>query len=59
MPKLRAFAAVIDRNGESKGPQVLGFGKTILEDLRNLREDEDAGGDYTHPIEGCDGRLKN
>ncbi len=54
MPKLRVFANVIDRSSEESGPQVLGFGKMIFEELVNLREDEDAGGDYTHPTKGFD-----
>lgn len=45
---------VIDRNDEEKGPQVMRVGKTIHEQLVELRTDEDAGGDFSHPIEGYD-----
>lgn len=50
----RVFANVIDRANPEKGPRIVGFGKTVHEQLVALRTDEDAGGDYTHPIEGFD-----
>ena len=53
-PKLRVFANVIDRKDEAAGPKLLGFGKTIFDELTALRQDEDAGGDYCHPTEGFD-----
>jgi hypothetical protein len=53
-PKLRVFMNVIDRKDEAAGPKLLGVGKTIFDELTALRQDEDAGGDYTHPTEGFD-----
>lgn len=54
MPKMRVFANVIDRKDMDAGPKVLGFGKTIHEELTDLRQDPDAGGDFTHPEDGFD-----
>lgn len=51
--KQRVFANVIDRTNPEAGPRVLGFGKTIYDELLALRENEDIGGDYTDP--GDDG----
>jgi hypothetical protein len=53
-PKRRVFAAVINRAAPDRGPKVLGFGKHIHEELLALRDDEDTGGDYTHPTKGFD-----
>lgn len=53
-PKRRVFAAVIDREAPELGPRVLAFGKQIHEELVALRDDEDAGGDFTHPVSGYD-----
>lgn len=53
-PSRRVFANVIDRRTPEAGVKVLGFGKKIHEQLLNLRTDEDAGGDYTHPVDGFD-----
>lgn len=50
----RVFCNVIDRAEPEKGPKVLGFGKTVHEQLIALREDEDAGGEFTHPLSGFD-----
>lgn len=52
--KRRVFANVIDRNDEETGPKILGFGKSVHEQLVELRRDPDAGGDFTHPEEGYD-----
>jgi len=53
-PKRRVFCNVINRAEPETGPMVLAFGKTIHEELIALRQDEDAGGDFTHPINGID-----
>lgn len=50
----RVFANVIDRNDEDAGPKILGFGKLIHEALVAIRRDEDAGGDFTDPVDGFD-----
>jgi len=54
LPKIRVFRNVIDRKNPEKGPQVFAFGKMVNKDLVSLAIDEDAGGDYTHPIDGFD-----
>ncbi len=54
MPKVRGFANVIDRNDEEAGPKVWGIPKTVLAELTELRQDEDAGGDFTDPEVGFD-----
>jgi len=50
----RVFACVIDRQDEDAGVKILGFGKMIHEALVAIRRDEDAGGDFTHPVDGFD-----
>jgi hypothetical protein len=52
--KRRVFANVIDRQHPENGPIVAAFGKKIWEALVALRSDPDAGGDFTHPVEGFD-----
>lgn len=52
--KMRIYANVIDRNEPESGPKILAFGKTIYERLMTLRKDEDAGGNYTDPVNGFD-----
>ena len=52
--KMRAFANAVDRKNPDKGPQVVGFGKTVLEALAALRIDTDAGGDFVNPDTGFD-----
>lgn len=53
-PRRRVFCSVINRAEPEKGVLVLAFGKTIHEELVKLRQDEDTGGDFTHPTEGID-----
>jgi hypothetical protein len=50
----RVFCNVINRKEPERGVQVLGFGKSIHEQLNALRRDPDAGGDFTHPETGFD-----
>lgn len=52
--KLRVFANIIDRDDESKGVQVFGFGKTILDALVAIRKDARSGGDFTDAEDGFD-----
>lgn len=54
----RVFANVIDRGEPEKGPRILAFGKTVHEQLVAMRDDEDAGGDYTNPEDGFDVIIK-
>jgi len=54
LPSLRVFCNVIDRANEEMGPRKLAIGKKIHEALVGLRQDSDAGGDYTHPETGFD-----
>ncbi len=50
-PKLRVYAAVIDRSDPDKGVQIYPIGKKIFSALVAIRED---GEDFTHPINGFD-----
>lgn len=50
----RVFVNVIDRKEEAKGPKVMGIGKQVHEQMLALRTDEDAGGDWSHPVDGFD-----
>lgn len=52
--KLRVYANVIARKNPEMGPQIAAFGKMIYEKLLALRDDPDAGGDFTDPEEGFD-----
>jgi hypothetical protein len=51
-PKLRVFANVIDRSNPEAGVQVLGFGRTIYEQLLSIRKE--TGVDFTNPESGHD-----
>lgn len=53
-PSRRVFTNVIDRKDPESGPKVLAFGKTVHESLIGIRKDEDAGGDFTSPVDGFD-----
>lgn len=57
-PRLRVYCNVIDRSNPEAGPKVLAIGKTIHSDLVALRNDQDAGGDFTHPENGFDIIIK-
>jgi hypothetical protein len=50
----RIYANVIDRKDPDAGPKILGFGKGVFEMLLNIRKNPEAGGDFTHPVEGFD-----
>lgn len=50
----RVFANVISRANPEDGPKILGFGKMVHEQLLAIRQDEDSGGDFTHPEDGFD-----
>lgn len=52
--KPRIYANAIDREHPEDGPQVVAFGKQIHEALLALRNDPDAGGDFTNPETGFD-----
>jgi hypothetical protein len=51
LPRLYIFANVIDRAQEERGPLILRFGKTIFDQLMEIRTDLKKGGDYTNPEE--------
>ena len=53
-PKLRVYANVIERAAVEKGPQVWGFGKTVYEQLRSLRDDPDVGDFFRPDASGFD-----
>jgi len=52
--KRQIFFNVVDRNNEEAGPQPFRFGKMIEDQLIEIRQDEDDGGNFAHPIEGFD-----
>lgn len=52
--RLRVFAVIIDRKAPEKGPQVWGFGKTVFEQLRSLRNDPDIGDFFRPDASGFD-----
>lgn len=52
--KPRVFAVVISRKEEERGPLVWEFGKKIHEQLKKLRLNEDAGGEFCDPYKGFD-----
>ncbi len=52
--KLQVLANVIDRDDESKGIQIVRFGKSILDQLVSIRKDARAGGDFTDAEDGFD-----
>jgi hypothetical protein len=52
--KTRVFAPVVVRGQEEEGVKVWEFGPQIHEQLRKLRKNEDAGGDFTNPYTGFD-----
>jgi len=56
-PKMRAYAPVIVRGEEDKGPRLWSFGKMVYQQLLNIMLDEDYG-DITDPIEGRDVKVK-
>ena len=51
-PKLRVYAAIIDRSDPDKGVQTYAFGQKVFQQLLNIRDDVD----FTHPLAdvGCD-----
>lgn len=52
--KRQVFINVIERADEERGPRPFRFGKTIEDNLTEIRQDEDDGGNFSHPIEGFD-----
>ena len=52
-PKMRAYAPVLVRGEEDKGPKLWAFGKKVYQDLLNVFVDSDYG-DITNPTEGFD-----
>lgn len=52
--KRQVFFNVIDRGNEEAGPQPFRFGKTIEDQLIEIRQDEDDGGNFSHPTNGFD-----
>jgi hypothetical protein len=53
-PKMRVFAEVVCMEAVESSVQILAFGKMIYNQLRNIRNDSDSGGDFTHPETGFD-----
>lgn len=55
--KQQVFINVVVRDVEENGPQPFRFGKMILDQLIEIRQDEDDGGNFAHPIEGFDLKI--
>lgn len=49
--RVRVYTNIIDRTNPENGPVIWAFGKKIHEALTALRQDKDAGGDFTDPTE--------
>lgn len=54
LPQRRCYATVVDRNDPESGARILAFGRTIEQQLIEIRKDEDEGGDFVNPIDGID-----
>lgn len=54
-PSRRVFANVINREEPEKGPLVYAFGKTVHEQLVDIRQDD---GDFTNPYQGFDIKIR-
>lgn len=54
MPKRRLFANVINRGAPEDGVKVWEFGKMVLEQLQEIRDEEGLGLNFTHPDVGYD-----
>lgn len=52
--KRQIFFNVINRAEEDAGPVAFRFGKMIEDQLIEIRQDEEDGGNFAHPIEGFD-----
>lgn len=48
--KMRILANVMNRSNPSAGVRILGFGKSIFDQLKSLRRNPRLGGDYTNPL---------
>jgi len=57
-PRRRLFANVVVRGEEDMGARILGFGSMIEDQLTELRNDEDFGGDFVNPVNGLDVIIK-
>ena len=54
LPQRRCYAAVINRSAPEQGPIIFAFGRMVEQQLIELRQDNDEGGDFVDPIEGFD-----
>lgn len=55
--KRQLYMGVIVRGDEGVGPRVLRFGKMIEDQLIEIRQDEDDGGNFAHPTQGFDLKI--
>lgn len=55
--KRRCYANAIDRAQPENGCMVLAFGPMIEDQLIKIRQDEEDGGDFTHPVKGFDVKI--
>lgn len=54
LPQRRCYSAVIDRNDPEAGARIYAFGRTVEQQLIEIRKDEDEGGDFVNPVDGID-----
>ena len=55
--KARWYCNVVERGAEENGPRILAFGPMINDQLIEIRQDADDGGDFVHPTKGFDLRI--
>jgi hypothetical protein len=55
--KRQLYMNMIVRGDEGVGPRVLRFGKMIEDQLIEIRQDEDDGGNFSHPTAGFDLKI--
>ena len=55
--KRQLFMSMIVRGEEANGPRVLRFGTMIEDQLIEIRQDEDDGGNFAHPTQGFDLKI--
>lgn len=55
--KRQLYMNMIVRGEEANGPRVLRFGKMIEDQLIEIRQDEDDGGNFAHPTQGFDLKI--
>lgn len=55
--KRQLYMNMVVRGEEASGPRVLRFGKMIEDQLIEIRQDEEDGGNFAHPTQGFDLKI--